>query len=228
MSTPLSRSFRTPVLRRLSAFAVLAVVAGLLLAPTASFAHERRTIANGKYDVVVGWDVEPAYADQKNGASIRISKAGTNPAEPVSGAEKTLKVEIRQGATTRAFPLRAVFGQPGYYVADMLPTRDGDYIWTFNGSIGEDQINDKFDTADGKFNAVEASTAIQFPNAAPDPVQLNAELQSARSAASTAQMLATIGLVVGALGLIAALAMWLTRPRRTDLPLSSVTTHRLS
>src|ERR687888_136923 len=117
-----------------------------LTVPTSALAHERRTIANGKYDVVVGWDVEPAYEGQKNGASIRISQAGSNPAVPVQGAEKTLKVQIRQGATTKEFPLRAVFGQQGYYVADIVPTREGDYQWTFVGTIGEDQVNDKFDT----------------------------------------------------------------------------------
>src|SRR5919204_6750200 len=120
----------------------------LFLLPGSALAHERRTIGNGKYDVVVGWDVEPAYQGLKNAASIRISQAGSNPAVPIQGAEKTLKVQIRQGATTREFPLRAVFGQPGYYVADILPTRAGDYQWTFVGSIGDDQVNDKFDTAD--------------------------------------------------------------------------------
>src|SRR5689334_20466309 len=124
---------------------------GLLVVPTSALAHERRTIGNGKYDVVVGWDVEPAYVGQKNAASIRISQAGSNPAVPVEGADKTLKVQIRQGATTKEFPLRAVFGQTGYYVADIVPTREGDYQWTFVGSINEDQVNDKFDSADGKF-----------------------------------------------------------------------------
>src|SRR6478735_8105187 len=159
----------------------------VLVAPSISLAHERRTIANGKYDVVVGWDVEPAYQNQRNSASIRISKAGTNPAEPVVGAEKTLKVDIRQGATTRSFDLRAVFNQPGYYLADILPTRDGDYQWTFVGSIGDDQVNEKFDTADGKFNAVQPLAPLQFPVAAPDPAQVNADIQAARSATQTAQ-----------------------------------------
>src|SRR5919201_6460366 len=95
-------------------------MAVFLLLPNVALAHERRTIANGKYDVVVGWDVEPAYVGQKNAAGIRISQAGTNPAVPVQGAEKTLKVQIRQGAATKEFPLRAVFGQQGYYVADIL------------------------------------------------------------------------------------------------------------
>ena len=144
--------------RYLTAASALLLV-GLFIVPTSAFAHERRTIANGKYDVVVGWDVEPAYQGLKNGAAIRISQAGSNPAAPVTGAEKTLKVQIRQGATTREFPLRAVFGQPGYYEADILPTRAGDYEWTFIGTIGSDQINEKFDTADGKFDGIQIGRA---------------------------------------------------------------------
>jgi hypothetical protein len=185
----------------------------LFIVPTSAFAHERRTIGSGKYDVVVGWDVEPAFEGLKNAASIRISEAGSNPAVPVTGAEKTLKVQIRQGATTREFPLRAVFGQQGYYVADLLLTRAGDYQWTFVGSIGDVQINDKFDTADAKFNKVEPATALQFPVSIPDPQLMSATVSAAQADAQTARILALGGIGVGVLGLLAAAAMWITRPR---------------
>jgi hypothetical protein len=208
---------------RLAAIVPIAMLLGLVVAPSISFAPERRTIGSGKYDVVVGWDLEPAYVSQKNGASIRISKAGTNPAEPITGAEKTLKVDIRQGASTKTFDLRAVFGQPGYYVADILPTRDGDYQWTFNGAIGDDKITEKFDTADGKFNAVEPATTLQFPIASPDPAQVNADLQAVRSTAQSAQTMGLVGVGLGALGLLVAVVVWLTRPRGGPL---AVTTRR--
>src|SRR4051812_41272206 len=111
-----------------SKLVMAACIAVLLVAlPATALAHERRTVAGGKYDVVVGWDVEPAYQGQKNGAGIRISQAATSPAVPVEGADRTLRVQIRQGAQTKEFPLRAVFGQPGYYLADIIPTRAGDY-----------------------------------------------------------------------------------------------------
>ena len=194
----------------------VAILCAVLIAPSMSFAHERRTVGAGKYDVVVGWDTEPAYVSQKNAASIRISKSGTNPAEPVTGAEKTLKVEIRQGAQTRSFDLRAAFGQPGYYLADLVPTRDGDYMLTFVGSIGSDQINEKFDTADGKFNAVQPGTDVQFPIAAPEPAQIVAELRGARDAAQAAQTIGLVGVGVGVLGLLAAIGLWLSRRRRVD------------
>ncbi len=140
--------------------------------PATALAHERRTVSAGKYDVVVGWDVEPAYQSQKNAASIRISQGGSNPAVPVTGAEKTLKVQIRQGNDVREFPLRTVFGQNGYYVADIVPTRAGDFQWTFVGDINGDSISEKFDTADGKFNKVEQITGLQFPVAPGDMTQI--------------------------------------------------------
>src|SRR5437660_5181425 len=207
--------------RRLVATAALATLLALLSAPSISLAHERRTIAGGKYDVVVGWDSEPAYVNQRNAAGIRISKPGTNPAEPVTGAEMSLKVQIHQGAQVRTFDVRPVFGQPGYYVADILPTRAGDYVWTFTGSIGTDQVNETFDSADGKFDRVTAGSDVEFPVAAPDPDQVRVELQAAQSAAQNAQNTAYVGAGLGALGILIALAAWFTRPRASSGALSS-------
>jgi hypothetical protein len=211
--------------RRLWLAAPAILLITLLSVPSSALAHERRTIGNGKYDVVVGWDVEPAYSDFKNAASIRISEAGSSPAVPIVGAEKTLKVQIRQGAATREFPLRAVFGQQGYYVADIVPTRAGDYQFSFVGAINEEQVNERFDSADGKFNGVEAAAALQFPQTLPDPMVASAAVSSAQAEAQSARTLAMIGIGVGILGLLAALAAWFTRPR-TPQPLGRPSTER--
>jgi hypothetical protein len=212
--------------RHLAAIASIAALLALLCAPTVSMAHERRTIGSGKYDIVVGWETEPAYVNQRNAAGIRISKAGTNPAQPVTDADKTLKIQIRQGAQTRTFDLRAVFGQPGYYVADVLPTRAGDYVWTFTGSIGGDQVNETFDSADGKFDAVTAGSEVAFPIAAPDPDQVRLELQAAHSAAQSALTTAYVGVGLGVLGLLAASLTWLTRPRANHVSVGSPAARR--
>jgi hypothetical protein len=208
-------------LRHLVAIVGLAAVVVLVAVPTVALAHERRTLGGGKYDVVVGWDSEPPYVNQRNAAGIRISKAGTNPAQPVTGAEKTLKVQIRQGAQTRTFDLRAAFGQPGYYVADILPTRAGDYQWTFSGTIGPDQVNETFDSADGHFDAVAAGSEVAFPVALPDPEAVTAELQAADASARSAQTLAYLGVGLGVVGCLAAMLLWLTRPRASPGLLSS-------
>lgn len=206
--------------RRMAATGLLLLT--LLVVPGTALAHERRTIAGGKYDVTVGWDMEPTYADLKNAATIRIMQAGTN--TPVTGADSALKLTIRQGASTKDFPLRAAFGQDGYYVADIVPTRVGDYQWLFTGSINGDPVNETFDTADGKFDAVEAPTALQFPLTLADPAQTGAAVQAAQSDAQSARTLAYVGIAIGILGVLAGGSAWLFRPRADTTTAASTRT----
>ncbi|MBV9326166.1 MAG: hypothetical protein JO352_20575 [Chloroflexi bacterium] len=191
----------------------------LMLAPGTALAHERRTIGNGKYDVVVGWSGEPTYVGQMNQATIRIMNAGTT--TPVTGAEKTLKLAIRQGASTQAFPLKAAFGQDGYYTADIMPTRVGDYQWIFTGDINGDAINETFDTADGKFDAVQEMTGVQFPVALGDPAQNAASVQAAQADAQSARTLAFIGIALGVIGVLVGVGAWFMRPRPASAPAPS-------
>jgi len=201
----------TSLRTRLALPAVLLLAA--LMLPMSASAHERRTIAGGKYDVVVGWELEPAWVDLRNAALIRVFKGGSNPAEPIEGVDRTLKVQIRQGATTKEFTLRAASGQPGTYVTEVLPTRTGDYQFSFVGTINGDQINERFDSADGKFDSIKPATEIQFPVALPDPASSITAVQQAQSEAQSARTLAYLGIGVGVLGLVAGAAAWATRPR---------------
>jgi hypothetical protein len=184
----------------------VALLCVVVLVPATALAHERRTIANGKYDLTVGWDIEPTYAGLKNSAGIRVMEAGTQ--TPVEGADKSLKLQIRQGASTRDMPLHAVFGQAGYYTADFIPTREGDYRWIFAGTINGDAVNETFDTADGKIDSVQPQAALQFPAAQPDPA-----IQAAQADAQSARTLAYVGIGIGILGVLAAAVALLTRNR---------------
>jgi hypothetical protein len=73
--------------------------------------------------------------------------------QPIQIADRENAASIH--ASTRNFPLRAAFGQDGSYLADILPTRVGDFQWIFTGTINGDQVNETFDTADGRFGAVQ-------------------------------------------------------------------------
>ena len=197
--------------RRAVVLSSTTLLLALLALPGSALAHEHRTVGGGKYDVVVGWDIEPAYVGMKNAASIRIMDAGTSNA--VSGGEKGLKLAIRQGAATQSFPLRAVFGQTGYYVADVVPTRVGDYQLMFTGDINGTPVNETFDTADGKFDAIQGVTALQFPLPLGDPAQSSAAVQAAQADAQSARVLAYVGIAVGVLGLLVGVGAWMFRPR---------------
>src|SRR5437588_12250716 len=101
--------------------ALVALLLTILSQPKAALAHERRTIA-GKYDVVVGWDKEPAFVNQPNAAGITVYQAGTQ--NPVEGLEKTLKISIAFGGREgKEFPLNASDEVKGHYTADIIPTR---------------------------------------------------------------------------------------------------------
>lgn len=196
----------------LMAMASLAALALSLALPPAALAHERREV--GKYDLVVGWMEEPAFLGYKNGISLRVENRETK--QPVEGLEKTLKVEAQFGGQRRELELRAVFRQPGSYTADLVPTREGDYRFRFFGTIEGAQINETFDSADGRFNRVQGLQEVQFPEAVPAASQMvqslaaaerralaaEAAAAAAQNAASAAQTLAVAGVGLGALGVL--------------------------
>ncbi|MBI4319350.1 MAG: hypothetical protein HY675_12740 [Chloroflexi bacterium] len=187
------RRFEVLVLSLVGALFALALTVG------GASAHERRTLV-GKYDVVVGWDKEPAFVNQQNAASIRIFKAGTQ--DPVQGVEKTLKVRIAfGGGEPKEFSLRAVFGQQGYYVVDLFATRAGRYIWTFVGDIEGTPVNEQFESGPGRFNDVTGIEELQFPQPVPDPLAMASEVRAAQNDAASARILAIVGIAAGLAGL---------------------------
>jgi hypothetical protein len=199
-------------MRRVSlVLAALITIMLVFAAPRAAFAHERRTIA-GKFDVVVGWDNEPALVGLPNAAGITIYKTGTK--DPVEGAEKTLKVQIAFGGNTpKEFELEPSDETKGHYSASLIPTRAGSYIFTFVGTIDETPVNEKFESGPNRFDDVSSGDDMQFPQTVPDSAALANDVKAARDDASSARSLAIVGIVVGALGLLTAGAALLTGRR---------------
>jgi hypothetical protein len=185
--------------------AALAIV--LILTVRPALAHEHRTIAD-KYDVVVGWDVEPALVNQRNAAGITVYKVGTQ--APVEGLEKTLKVMIAYGGNEpKAFELVASDETPGHYTANIIPSRVGDYVFTFTGTIEETPVNENFESGPGRFDSIDDTADLIFPavTAASDTSVSRDEFNSLRT-------LAIAGLVVGVIGALIGLAALMTRARQ--------------
>ena len=170
----------------------------MLLATQLAFAHERRTV--GKYDFVVGWLNEPAYANQPNAISLTVTNTDTK--KPVEGLDQTLKAEVIVGAKSMPIELTASDETPGLYTGNFIPTRVGGYIFHFTGTVENQTINEQFESGPNTFDDVQDSAALQFPDKALSPNDIAANLQSAQDAANRAQTLAYVGIGVGALGLI--------------------------
>lgn len=181
----------------LAACAVALLVSGISVG--VALAHEQRTVGN--YQFVVGFLNEPAYVGMPNGLDLRITNQGT--AKPVEGLEKTLQAELIFGAKTMPLIVRARFGQPGAYTADLVPTRPGSYIFHVFGAIEGQTVDERFESGPGRYNDPQDMAALQFPDKVPAAADLAAQVRAAQEAASSAQTFGIGGIVAGILGLVA-------------------------
>ncbi len=159
---------------------LLLLIAGLF----SSMAHEGREV--GEYQLVFGWRVEPALVGFPNGPELFIRpQAGDEHAEgedhaedheevenPLAGVEISLQVEVSFGPATRTLAMRPVFGETDHYIADLIPTRPGDYSFRVFGMIGDTEIDEVFSSADGSFSSVEPAGDATFPDELPSIIDL--------------------------------------------------------
>jgi hypothetical protein len=180
---------------RFSVAAFLAAIMLLLMSGIAS-AHEHRTV--GDYELTVGFSGEPALVDEPNGLDLRVQKGEGDNGTPVEGLDATLKAEIIYGDQSKPLEIRAKFGQPGAYTADLIPTKTGAYTFHITGTIEGTPVDESFTSGPDTFSEVAGKDSISFPEASSD--------SSSSDDADSAKTLAIVGIVVGALGLIAGLA----------------------
>ena len=196
---------------------IAGVVLLLLLTSGTALAHERRDV--GEYQFVVGFIVEPALEGIKNGVDLRVTNTATE--QPVEGLQDSLQVEITHvpSETSKVFSLRTIFGDPGHYTADLIPTAPGVYQMRFFGTIEETEVNETFVSrgGGGGFDDIESSTDLHFPEHLPELREIESavrgiqiSVQGAQDAAldasdqaSSANTLAIVALVVGVVGIAA-------------------------
>jgi hypothetical protein len=213
---------------------IVTVVAALGLASVPVLAHEDRE--KGGYHFTVGFMEEPALEGSRNGALIEVMKPpegaahehGENPQSnpsgsgtgaeqpnaelvPVEGLDSTLQVEVTHIPTgiSKVMPLRPVFGEPGHYAADLIPTAPGQYRFRFFGAVEGMNIDETFESGPDTFDNVEEAKALQFPEPLPAAREVEgavrgtqATAQEAQEMASSASTLGMIGVVLGAVGVM--------------------------
>jgi hypothetical protein len=213
-----SREIRPASRRVVPASGITAVLTAVLVLVGAApaFAHERRTV--GGFQFAVGWGDEPPYTGFKN--SVQVTLSETNGGPPVTDLGDSLKVEVSKGSDSTTLPLEAnfrvgAFGTPGDYRAWLTPTRPGTYTFHFTGSIRGQRVDESFTSSKTTFNDVDDVASIEFPAKDPSTGQLatridrevsrlDAAVRKADDRVDSARTLATVGVVIGALGLLTA------------------------
>jgi hypothetical protein len=197
----------------------------LLAGPAA--AHEEREV--GAFTMVVGFGQEPAYAGQPNSAMLLLSGGG----KPITDLGDTLSVTVGFGDQSKDLSVEPFFeigefGTPGDYRAWFFPTRAGQYSFHFTGTIHGTKIDETFTSGPKTFDDVVNPTDVEFPVQDPTNGELadridreiprletsiadaktsaDRSIGSAADDASGARTIAMVGVVLGALGLIAAIA----------------------
>jgi hypothetical protein len=214
---------------------IVAVMAALGLASVPVLAHEHREI--GSYQFTVGFMEEPALEGSPNAVSLEVMKTSEptadtppenpqdspsspdaevghshNEAElvPVEGLDSTLQVEVTHVPTgvSRTMPLRPVFGEPGHYAADLIPTAPGQYRFRFFGNVEGMEVDETFESGPDTFSDIESSRELEFPEPLAPVREMEGAVRGAQAiaeeaqdSASSASTLATVGIVLGAVGI---------------------------
>jgi len=113
---------------------------------------------------------------------------------PVEGLEQTLQVEVTYvpTSTSKTMDLIAVYGDPGHYVAYLIPTAPGHYRFRLIGTIEGDEIDETFESraGGGNFDDVRAMTGLHFPEPQPSLRELESAVRGAQETAQQAQLAA--------------------------------------
>jgi hypothetical protein len=198
-------------------FALVALLSILVLAGASpALAHEARRV--GRWNFVVGWGTEPAYAGFPNTVQLIITNT-RDVGLPDLG--DTLKVDVTSAGKTTSLSFEPFFeagefGTVGDYRAKIIPTRAGTYEFRINGTVKGDRIDQKFTCSETTFDCMADPSEVEFPAQDPANAQLaeritqeaarvSARVKDANDSAKLAKTLGYVGIGLGVLALIVAL-----------------------
>ena len=180
--------------------ALALLIAALLIPLTVSIASAHGHTTVGDYELVIGFQNEPAYQSQPNGLDLFVTNTKTG--EKVNDLADTLKVEIVFGSSKKELTIRPQWGQDGAYTAEVLPTVDGDYTWHIWGDIKGTPVDVSMTSSPDTFSAIRAKSTVAFPVAEATPAELQAQVMAAQQAAQTALIVGIAGAALGLAGIV--------------------------
>lgn len=139
--------------------ALAVVIAGFLVAGfvTSSWAHTTVTVE--PYDIEVGWGLEPPVVGVRNTFVFHVTEPGENPGVKtgIINAFHSLSATANYGGITKTLEINSD-PRPGYYFADVIPTKTGSISVTLEGEINGISVD-----VDVPIEDVESTALLDFP-----------------------------------------------------------------
>jgi hypothetical protein len=211
----------------------VALSAGWLIAAPVTSAHTHVHV--GEYELGIGWGVEPTYVGVPNFVELSIvTEEDGQPVADLKPGDITVVVSTA-GQSTEPLPLEPqfvvdVFGEPGQYGADVLPTVPGEYTFHFAGTLKGETVDVTVTSGDDTFSPVQASSDVEFPVKVPTMAEVAERLErldgriqdatagaqaSADAAIDAANRATLLAIAIGGLGLVVAVVALLLAWRAT-------------
>ncbi len=155
-------------------------------------AHTRAEI--GPYLLILGWEEEPVIVGERNALVLEVTEDET----AVTGVEGTLDVELLYGGRSFRTNLNPTV-EPGFYTAEIFPTVRGQFAVRLFGTIGDLEVDEIIEPEE-----VLSASLLHFPEAQPDPLELEKEIETLTEELESTRTMANIGIGVGVLGILLA------------------------
>jgi hypothetical protein len=157
-----SHTLQITLKNQISILSMVALAIAFFSITPLAVAHERDTFKIGDkyYLLTVGSLNEPFIVDSFSGVDLRVSQAsgpggngasnGTGKGAPVTGLERTLKVELAAGDKRETLPFDLSDNAPGAYAANFIPTVQTTYSYRIFGTIDNNPVDLTFTCVTGE------------------------------------------------------------------------------
>jgi hypothetical protein len=137
----------------------ISLILSIVMQPQFAFAHEKQLVSiNGKpYLFVVGSIGEPVYLNDKSGVELFAYTPDpndplaedSNVSKPITGLEKTLKVEVSAGPANKTLDFEPDEDNPAHYTATFFPSAETTYTYTLTGKVDNTPVHISYSCVPG-------------------------------------------------------------------------------
>ena len=147
------------MMKSLYSHSVFGVIVFLLSFGT-SYAYGHTSIDIDKYEIQVGWEIEPPIVGIKNNIVLKITEPGETQGsyKGVTNAFKDVNPTVYFGGASKKIDVNSD-PRPGYYFSPIIPTKTGTYMMELKGNLRGTPIDVKISVED-----VEPTAVLDFPS----------------------------------------------------------------